>query len=244
MRPPTPAVRADHLVAGLAVVGHGHDRGRLVAPVEHQVAQALGEHPGLARPRRGDDLRRARRRASPRPAGRAPGRPRGPRAGGTDVSPRPRPTRRAPRPPRRRGDVAPRPAVDPGRRAVGQHDVARRLALAGQRRRRAGRPCGPTTTPARPRRGRRTCWPTPGSGAGRGRGEARGRAARSARNPSSLSTGCPERRRVDRQLDHHRRPGGPRRAAVHHAVGSPGAASSAARPALDQARRTLARPPR
>jgi hypothetical protein len=44
-----------HLVAGLAVVGDGDDARRLVAPVDDQMAQAGGEHAGLARARRGDD---------------------------------------------------------------------------------------------------------------------------------------------------------------------------------------------
>ena len=48
-----------HLLPGLLVVGDGEDGLRLDAPVDDEVAQPLGEHPGLARPGRRDHPGRA-----------------------------------------------------------------------------------------------------------------------------------------------------------------------------------------
>ena len=48
-----------HLQLGLLVVGDGEHRRRLVPAVDVEVAETLGEHPGLARPGRRDDPRRA-----------------------------------------------------------------------------------------------------------------------------------------------------------------------------------------
>ncbi len=48
-----------HLVGGAAVEGHRGQADRLPAPVDDEVAQPLGEHPGLARTGRGDDPCRA-----------------------------------------------------------------------------------------------------------------------------------------------------------------------------------------
>ena len=109
------------LALGLLVVGDGEDRRRLVAAVDDEVAQPLGEHAGLAGPGRGDDPRRAAFVAD------------GGALVGGEVGRRDRPTV-GPRPagrlrPTRRGSPHPtaagiprlaRPAVDPGRRSVGE----------------------------------------------------------------------------------------------------------------------------
>ena len=120
-----------HLVAGLAVVGHGHDRRGLVASIDDQVAQALGEHPGLARPRRGDDPRRARPVGDGcELVGRQVGRRPGQRRHRAHVARLDRLGRHDGRPAGEGDDVvAAGAAVDPGRTAVGQHDVAVRLAV-------------------------------------------------------------------------------------------------------------------
>ena len=54
-----------HLLLRLLVVGEGEHGLALVAAVGEQVAQPLGEHPGLARAGRGHDAGRARRRGRP-----------------------------------------------------------------------------------------------------------------------------------------------------------------------------------
>ena len=54
-RPGRSRVRDAHLLLGPLVERHEADRGRRELPVRQQVASALGEHPGLARPGRRDD---------------------------------------------------------------------------------------------------------------------------------------------------------------------------------------------
>ena len=115
-----------HLVAGLAVVGDRHHGGGLVGAVDDDVAQALGEHPGLARPRRGDDPRRPRPVGDRRQlVGRQLGRQGGQRRHRADVARLDRLGGDDGRPARESdGVVSPGAAVDPGGRAVGQPDVA------------------------------------------------------------------------------------------------------------------------
>ena len=126
--PAHPGRAGRHLVAGLAVVGHGHDRPGLVGPVDHEVAQALGEHPGLARPRRGDHPRRARPVRHRRQLvgrqirRRGHGRGRGPDVARLDRLGRHDGRTRG----ERAGVVAPRATVDPRGGAVGQGHVCRR----------------------------------------------------------------------------------------------------------------------
>ncbi len=160
-----------HLVAGLAVVGDRHHRGRLVAPVEDQVAHALGQHPGLARARGGDDPGRTGavgdrgqlvgcQVGRGRPLGRDRRQPPGLDRLGVHQRHAVEGDRRAPRGP---------PSTQAGEPS-GSSDVARRLALGGLDRAQAGGLAPPPPDRARLRRGRRRCWPRPGSAAGRARG--------------------------------------------------------------------------
>ena len=52
---PEPGGALPELVGGHHVVGHRRDQPRLVTPVDQQVPDPLGQHPGLPRPRRSDD---------------------------------------------------------------------------------------------------------------------------------------------------------------------------------------------
>ena len=143
-----PAVRSRSCSAAMHVVGHGGDEPRLVAPVDQQVPDPLGQHPRLPRPRRGDDPGRARRDGPPPPAdpgaSSAVGRRRMYRSAGVEESrARRRSMRdsRVGRPPpaerRRTGRRGP-PSHQAGR-AVGEDDVG--AARRGWRR--AGRPATP-----------------------------------------------------------------------------------------------------
>ena len=122
-------------------------------------------------------------------AGRRPGGGTGPDVARLDrlgVARRPHPPASA------AGVVAPRAAVDPRRGAVGQQHVA------GVRRPRRGRAASapafralrPHHQIGSPRRGRRRCWPTPGSGAGRA---VEVEAGRQGRRSSSEAVGPQER---------------------------------------------------
>ncbi len=90
---PGPEVRAAglQLLLGLLVVGHGQHGLPFVGPIGHQMAEALGENPRLARPGGSDDAGRARLGGPPRPAGRRRGRPPAAPAAATTVN-RPRST--------------------------------------------------------------------------------------------------------------------------------------------------------
>ena len=114
-----------HLLLGLLVVGDGQERLPLEPAVDDQVAQALGEHPGLARSRRRDDPGRA---GAVGDGGQLVGSEVGGRGhvGGDE--------RQAPELDRvgvhdagavHDTERRPRAAVDPRRPAVGQHDVGR-----------------------------------------------------------------------------------------------------------------------
>ena len=87
MRAPRPAVRAAISSLGLLVVGDGEHAAGLVAPVDDQVAEPLGEHPGLARPGRGDDPGRAGAVGDGRQLVGGQRRPSGVDAGGATVEP-------------------------------------------------------------------------------------------------------------------------------------------------------------
>ncbi len=175
-----------HLELGLLVVGEGEDAAGLVAPVGDQMAEPLGEYPGLPRPGGGDHPGRAgvvvdggelfgveRRRRQGRGGDRVePSRLDGLGVDHSLVG---------------EWSAGAGPAVDPGRaRRAG----SRQPCLLGPPRPRGL--CAPTTTPAH-RRGRRSCSPTPGSGAGRATARTRDRPAtvRSGGRPVGGGLRCP-----------------------------------------------------
>ena len=159
--------------------------------VGQQVAQPLGQHPGLARAGGGDD---AGRPAGVGDGGQLVGRQRGRRrpvagdgqAAGVDGVPV---DDRVVEPIERL--AAARRRTTPACRRAGRRRPGRRP------RRPAGRPAPRATRPAPPT-GRRRCWPTPGSAAARGRTRSPGRARRAGgrRSPaaSARRRRCPARR--------------------------------------------------
>ncbi len=127
---PRPEIRGAglHLQLRLLVVGDGQHGAWLVGPIDVKVSQPLGEYPGLPRAGRGDDPRRPGhvRHSRQLIVGQYGQLCRRGRRGGHDVEAaelhrfgvhdgKPLDVSRGPR--------ATGTAVDPGRRAVGQHDV-------------------------------------------------------------------------------------------------------------------------
>ena len=164
-RRPEPGGALPQLVGGLHVVGHGGDQVGLVVPVGEQVAEPLGQHPGLARAGRGDDAGRPARVGDRRQLVRRQLRRRLGEAG------------------RREPAGVDRVAVDDGGAAAtverpggGARRRTRRACRRGGRRRPGRRPVAPSRTARTPCHqtgspdcGRRRCWPRPGSAAARAR---------------------------------------------------------------------------
>ena len=180
------------------VVGQGGDRARVHAAVGDEVAEPLGQHPGLARSGRGDHPGRPRCGDRPRPAG--PGRARQRVDGGRPGSRRPASAfQRWTTPIPGRWAAVGGTAVDVQRRAVGEDDVGRATfghAVVG----RAAGGLAAVPPDRRPRPGRRSCWPRRGSAAARGELEVR----RELVDRTVATLRRPEGGGVHAQLNHNR----------------------------------------
>jgi hypothetical protein len=156
-----------HLLLGPLVVGDGQDALSLVAAIRDEVAEPLGEDPRLAGSRRCDHAGGA---AAVGHGGQLVRCEVGGRRGRLRLDVEVPEVDRLPVDDTEAGELlggqrASGPAVDPDGPAVGEHAVARLVPVPASRRR-PGPPSWTTTTSA-PRRGRRRCWPRPGSGGGR-----------------------------------------------------------------------------